>query len=75
MVALELPKPAKIKTPLLVLGVARDNMIKPAEIQATARSYNARGEIIADVAHNSMLETRWQVVADRMLTWLGQLGV
>jgi alpha-beta hydrolase superfamily lysophospholipase len=70
MVALDLPKPAKVKTPLLVLGVARDNMLKPGEIEATARAYNTRSEIIADVAHNSMLETRWQAVAERILVWL-----
>jgi len=40
MVALDLPKPEKVKTPLLVLGVARDNMLKPGEIEATARAYN-----------------------------------
>ena len=70
MVALDLPKPAKVKTPLLILGVGRDNMLKPGEIEATARAYNAQSEIIADVAHNSMLELRWQAVADRILVWL-----
>jgi pimeloyl-ACP methyl ester carboxylesterase len=72
MVALDLPKPAKIKTPLLVLGVGRDNMIKPGEIEATARAYNTPAEIIPDVAHNSMLELGWQAVAERILTWLNE---
>jgi len=70
MVALDLPRPARVRTPLLVLGVERDNMIAPSEIEATARAYNTRAEIIPDVAHNSMLEERWQSVADRILTWL-----
>jgi alpha-beta hydrolase superfamily lysophospholipase len=70
MVALDLPKPAKVKTPILVLGVARDNMIAPSEIDATARAFNTKAEIIPDVAHNSMLELRWQSVADRILSWL-----
>ena len=70
MVALDLPKPAKVKTPLLVLGVARDNMLRPGEIETTARAYNTQAEIISDVAHNSMLETRWQAVAERILAWL-----
>jgi pimeloyl-ACP methyl ester carboxylesterase len=70
MVALDLPRPAKVKTPLLVLGVGRDNMLKPSEIKATARAYNTQLEIIADVAHNSMLEPRWQAVAERILAWL-----
>jgi len=75
MVALDLPKPEKVKTPLLVLGVARDNMIGPREIEATARAYNTQAEIIPDVAHNSMLERNWQAVADRILAWLNERQV
>jgi alpha-beta hydrolase superfamily lysophospholipase len=75
MVALDLPKAAKVKTPLLVLGVARDTMLKPGEIEATARAYNTQSEIIADVAHNSMLEPRWQAVAERILVWLNEREV
>jgi pimeloyl-ACP methyl ester carboxylesterase len=70
MVALDLPKPAKIRTPLLVLGVARDNMLSRADMEETARAYHADFEIIPDVAHDSMLETRWQIVAERILIWL-----
>lgn len=72
MVALDLPKPEKVKTPILVLGAARDNMIGPREIEATARAYNTQANIIPDVAHNSMLETRWQSVAERILVWLNE---
>ena len=70
MVALNLPKPVKVKTPLLILGVARDNMLKPSEIESTARAYHTQYEIIPDVAHNSMLELGWQTVAERILVWL-----
>ncbi len=70
MIALDLPKPAKVKTPLLVLGVARDNMLEPREIEATAQAYNTRCEIIPDAAHNSMLDPRWQSVAERILVRL-----
>ena len=72
MVALDLPKPKKVKTPLLVLGAARDNMIAPSEIEATARAYSTQAEIIPDVAHNSMLERNWQAVAERILAWLNE---
>lgn len=64
------PKPAKVNTPLLVPGVGRDNMIRLPEIEATAGAYLAPHEIVPDVAHNSMLELRWQAVAERMLSWL-----
>jgi alpha-beta hydrolase superfamily lysophospholipase len=72
MVGLDLPKPEKVKTPLLVLGAARDNMIGRSEVEATARAYHTKAEIIPDVAHNSMLELRWQSVADRILVWLNE---
>ena len=70
MVALDRPKPAKVNTPLLVLGAGRDNMLDPLEIEATARAYHTQCEILHDVAHNSMLEQRWHNVADRILLWL-----
>jgi alpha-beta hydrolase superfamily lysophospholipase len=61
-----------VKTPLLILGAARDNMLEPGEIEATARAYHTPFEIIPDVVHNSMLETRWQTVAERILVWLNE---
>lgn len=70
MLALGLPKPSKVKTPLLVLGAARDNMLTASEIQATATAYNAQTRIIADVAHNMMIELRWQTVADAILGYI-----
>src|SRR5262249_31740701 len=70
MVALDLPNPAKVATPMLVLGAGRDNMISPKEIEKTARAYGAESEVVPDVAHDSMLELRWQAVADRILAWL-----
>lgn len=75
MVFLNLPKPDKVKTPLLILGAARDNMIGPREVEATARAYNTRAEIIPNVAHNSMLEAGWQSVAERILNWLNKRQV
>jgi len=70
MVALDLPKPEKVKTPLLVLGAARDNMIAPREVEATARAYNTQAVIIPNVPHNSMLDPHWQSVAERIMIWL-----
>ena len=70
MVALDLPRPGKVQTPVLVVGVARDNMLMPSEIEATARAYHTRSAIIPDVAHDSMLEPRWHAVAERILVWL-----
>ena len=72
MVALDLPKPVRVNTPLLILGAARDNMLTPADIAVTARAYHSRFEIIPDVAHNSMLELCWERVAGRILDWLSE---
>jgi pimeloyl-ACP methyl ester carboxylesterase len=72
MVALDLPKPTDVKAPLLILGAARDNMLAPSEIEATARAYHTSCHMIPDVAHNSMLEARWETVAERMLVWLNE---
>lgn len=72
MVALDLPHPAKVRAPLLVLGAARDNMLAPREIEATASAYHTRCEIIPGVAHDSMLELRWRAVAERILAWLDE---
>lgn len=72
MVVLDLPKPAKVRTPMLVLGAARDNMLARREIEATARAYHAPCEIVPEVAHDSMLELHWRDVAERILAWLNE---
>ena len=70
MVALDLPRAERIRTPLLVPGVGRDNMIAPAEIADTARAYGTHAEIVPEAAHDSMLDPRWRNVAERILAWL-----
>lgn len=72
MVLLNRPDPSNIKTPLLVLGAERDNMLKRKEIEETAKAYHTKAEIIPGVAHNSMLEQNWRMVADRILSWLNE---
>lgn len=65
-----LPQPAKVKTPLLVLGAADDAIIAPEKIEQTARDYNADCKIFPRMAHDMMLERDWQSVADFMIEWL-----
>ena len=72
MVALDLPDAAKVRTPMLVIGAGRDNMLSPSDNEATARAYRTSLELVPDVAHDSMLEVRWQSVAERILAWLQQ---
>jgi pimeloyl-ACP methyl ester carboxylesterase len=70
MVAFDLPKPRKVKTPVLVLGAAADAIFTPEEVEATARAYNTRANIFPKMAHEMMLESGWQAVAERILAWL-----
>ena len=57
---------------MFVLGAARDTMLAPREIEATARAYGAPWEIVPDVAHDSMLERHWRDVAEPILEWLNR---
>jgi pimeloyl-ACP methyl ester carboxylesterase len=72
---LNLPRPEKVKTPLLVLAAANDRVVSVAEEQATARSYGTEAEIFPNMAHDMMLEPDWQRVADRILSWLQEHGL
>ncbi|HLM54963.1 MAG TPA: alpha/beta fold hydrolase [Pyrinomonadaceae bacterium] len=67
-----LPRPRKIKTPLLVVGARDDAIIAPKKIEKTARAFKADCEIFPNTAHDMMLERGWQKVADFMLGWLGK---
>lgn len=67
---LDLPRPKRISTPILVLGADNDAIFPPHEMRATARAYGAECEILADTAHDVMLEPRWEAGAERIATWL-----
>lgn len=70
-----LPRPRKIKAPLLILGAERDTIFTVSEIENTARSYGTRAEIIPDIAHDMMLERNWRQAADRIGDWLAKLEI
>ena len=69
---LNLPHPERIKTPLLVLAAANDRVFPVREEQNTARAYNTQAEVFPDMAHDMMLESGWQGVADRIVGWLSE---
>lgn len=60
---LDLPRPRRISTPILVLGAENDTIFPPHEMRATARAYGAECNILADTAHDVMLEPRWEAGA------------
>jgi len=65
-----LPRPRKIKAPLLVVGAEDDAILAPKKIEATARAYGADCKIFPNVAHDMMLERGWREVADFVAGWL-----
>lgn len=72
MLVLNLPKPQKVRTSMLVLGAEKDAVFGVDEVEATARAYNTQAEIFKDMAHDMMLEPGWQAVAERVVGWLKQ---
>lgn len=74
MLGLNLPRPKKIKTPLLVLGAENDRLISPKEVLATGRAYGVKAEFFDNMGHDMMLEAGWQEVANRILAWLNEQG-
>ena len=67
---LNLPRPKKVKTPLLVLGAESDRVFTVAEQRKTARTYKTEAMIFPGMAHDMMLEPSWRAVADQILSWL-----
>jgi pimeloyl-ACP methyl ester carboxylesterase len=72
---LSLPRPKRVKTPLLVLGADEDGAHTRKEVLATARAYRTQAEFFPNMGHNMMLEPGWTTVAERIDTWLGTRGL
>jgi hypothetical protein len=75
MVFLNLPKPRRVSTPLLVLGAQCDRSVTAQEVHATARAYRTQAEIFPQMGHDMMLEPGCVVVAQRIHTWLCAQGL
>lgn len=70
-----LPRPKRVKTPLLVTGAANDNVFPVGQVESTARAYNVEAKIFPNMAHDMMLEDGWQSAADHILEWLRGRGL
>ena len=66
---LRLPRPQS-GTPMLVLAAAEDRVFTLAEVTATARAWHAELDVLSDLAHDVMLDTRWERAAARVAQWL-----
>jgi len=63
-------RPRRVKTPVLVIGAENDNVFYRRDIRKTGRAYNHKAVILADTAHDIMLEKNWRQAADIILAWL-----
>ncbi|MEI6254439.1 MAG: alpha/beta fold hydrolase [Mycobacteriaceae bacterium] len=66
----KLPKPDRVRAPMLVLGALEDGAVTPDEVRATARAYRAEPVFFPGMGHNLMLEPGWPTVAQRIDDWL-----
>jgi alpha-beta hydrolase superfamily lysophospholipase len=57
---------------MLVLGAEDGVMIGVAEVRRTGRRYGAQTEIVPGIAHDMMLDTRWELLAERIAQWLDE---
>ena len=72
---LNLVRPGRVKTPIMVVGAQNDAVISLKAIHDTARAYGTEAVVLPDTAHDVMLEQKWQVAADRILGWLAARGL
>ncbi len=75
MLGLSLPKPNRINTPILVMGAEKDTIFTVDEVKKTAEIYGSEVVIFSNMAHDMMLESGWQDVADKILEWLNKLNL
>ncbi|PEG34521.1 alpha/beta hydrolase [Mycolicibacterium agri] len=72
---LNLPRPRRVTTTLLVLGAGNDGSVTAREVHATAHAYRTQAEIFPNMGHDMMLESGWPAVAERIHSWLGTQGL
>jgi len=70
MLALNLPKPNRVKTPVFVLGAERDAIFPLSAVNATAKAYRTSATILPGLAHDMMLDARWRDAADAIASLL-----
>jgi len=70
MLFLNLHAPKKTSTPTLFLRGANDFIVDEKNWQKTANGFGAESENIQEVAHDMMLDTKWEIVAEKIEKWL-----
>ncbi len=65
-----LPKPERVQDPILLVGAMNDRIFSQGQMEATAKAYHSKAQLLTNTAHDLMLEDRWQDAADIILNWL-----
>jgi pimeloyl-ACP methyl ester carboxylesterase len=60
----------RTKSPVFVLGDELDALVCQDQFEATARSFGSTATIIHGIAHDQMLEPKWEEAATDILEWL-----
>ncbi len=68
---LDLPRPSRVRDPVLVLGAAEDKIFSVPEVEATARAYGTVATIFPRMGHDMMLEPGWHAPAAAIADWIG----
>jgi len=62
--------PARVASPIAVYGASDDAVIKPKDVETTARAYAVRPVFFENMAHDMMLDPDWRTVADAIIATL-----
>jgi pimeloyl-ACP methyl ester carboxylesterase len=67
---LVLPRPRRVRAPMLVLGADKDAFFTVDEVRRTAWAYGTEAEIFSGMGHDMMLDRDWRKVVDRIDAWV-----
>jgi pimeloyl-ACP methyl ester carboxylesterase len=65
-----LPRPRRVRGPMLVLGAEKDAFFTVHEVRRTAWAYGTEDEVFAGMGHDMMLDRDWRKVVDRIDAWI-----
>ena len=67
---LSLPRPRRVRTPVLVIAGEGDRIFTVAEERRTARAYGSEATVMPGMGHDLMLDSGWEKVADQVAGWV-----
>jgi len=71
----DLPRPARMhRPPMLVIGAEDDRLVPASQVEQTARTYGTKPIILPATGHGMMLENHWQDSAALIAEWLHSQG-